>query len=82
MDVRSLVDALTTRSLITRGEQVITCLTPEQSLDVRDAFAKGIYGRLFTYILNKINDTMYRYKTIIFLEIFELSSFILIFSLD
>ncbi|XP_023777880.1 unconventional myosin-VIIa isoform X4 [Cyanistes caeruleus] len=32
----------------------------EQALDVRDAFVKGIYGRLFVWIVEKINAAIYR----------------------
>ncbi|VDD94921.1 unnamed protein product, partial [Enterobius vermicularis] len=60
VDERTLVNALTTRSLVTREERVVSCLTAEQSLDVRDALVKGIYGRLFISIVNKINDAIYR----------------------
>ncbi|CAG2061700.1 unnamed protein product, partial [Timema podura] len=35
-------------------------LSREQSVDVRDAFVKGIYGRLFVWIVNKINNAIYR----------------------
>jgi myosin-7 len=31
-------------------------------MDVRDAFVKGIYGRLFVYIVNKINNAIYKPK--------------------
>uniref|UniRef100_A0A669DIY7 Myosin VIIAb n=1 Tax=Oreochromis niloticus TaxID=8128 RepID=A0A669DIY7_ORENI len=51
---------LTTRTLITRGESVVTPLSVEQGLDVRDAFVKGIYGRLFVWIVDKINAAIYR----------------------
>ncbi|XP_073791411.1 unconventional myosin-VIIa isoform X6 [Danio rerio] len=51
---------LTTRTLITRGESVSTPLSVEQGLDVRDAFVKGIYGRLFVWIVDKINATIFR----------------------
>uniref|UniRef100_A0A0M3IQE0 Myosin motor domain-containing protein n=1 Tax=Ascaris lumbricoides TaxID=6252 RepID=A0A0M3IQE0_ASCLU len=60
VDERSLVNALTTRSLITRNERVVSCLSAEQSLDIRDALVKGIYGRLFLHIINRINDAIYR----------------------
>ncbi|XP_062868377.1 unconventional myosin-VIIa isoform X2 [Trichomycterus rosablanca] len=51
---------LTSRTLITRGESVSTPLSVDQGLDVRDAFVKGIYGRLFVWIVDKINATIYR----------------------
>ncbi|KAF7647830.1 hypothetical protein LDENG_00165850 [Lucifuga dentata] len=51
---------LTTRTLITRGESVSTPLSVQQGLDVRDAFVKGIYGRLFVWIVDKINGAIYR----------------------
>ena len=31
-------------------------------MDVRDAFVKGIYGRLFVLIVSKINSAIYRPK--------------------
>ncbi|KAK0401978.1 hypothetical protein QR680_016074 [Steinernema hermaphroditum] len=60
VDERSLVNALTTRTLVTREERVVSCLSAAQSLDVRDALVKGIYGRLFIHIVNRINDAIYR----------------------
>lgn len=76
------MSCLTTRTLITRGESVVTPLSVGQGLDVRDAFVKvldrdapgrwitgvivlpalpqGIYGRLFVWIVDKINAAIYR----------------------
>ncbi|XP_037696712.1 unconventional myosin-VIIa isoform X1 [Choloepus didactylus] len=55
-----LTNCLTSRTLITRGETVSTPLSREQALDVRDAFVKGIYGRLFVWIVDKINAAIYK----------------------
>ncbi|XP_053417741.1 unconventional myosin-VIIa [Nycticebus coucang] len=55
-----LMSCLTSRTLITRGETVSTPLSKEQALDVRDAFVKGIYGRLFVWIVDKINAAIYK----------------------
>uniref|UniRef100_A0A674DRG3 Myosin VIIAa n=1 Tax=Salmo trutta TaxID=8032 RepID=A0A674DRG3_SALTR len=55
-----LMNCLTSRTLITRGETVSTPLSIEQALDVRDAFVKGIYGRLFVWIVEKINAAIYK----------------------
>ncbi|KAM8822173.1 LOW QUALITY PROTEIN: unconventional myosin-VIIa-like [Synchiropus picturatus] len=54
------MNCLTSRTLITRGETVSTPLSREQALDVRDAFVKGIYGRLFVWIVEKINAAIYK----------------------
>uniref|UniRef100_A0A8C5Z5Z3 Myosin VIIA n=1 Tax=Marmota marmota marmota TaxID=9994 RepID=A0A8C5Z5Z3_MARMA len=56
----NLMGCLTSRTLITRGETVSTPLSMEQALDVRDAFVKGIYGRLFVWIVDKINVAIYK----------------------
>ncbi|XP_065800230.1 unconventional myosin-VIIa isoform X2 [Muntiacus reevesi] len=56
----NLMNCLTSRTLITRGETVSTPLSREQALDVRDAFVKGIYGRLFVWIVDKINAAIYK----------------------
>ncbi|RXN27013.1 unconventional myosin-VIIa-like isoform X2 [Labeo rohita] len=60
VDPQDVMICLTTRTLITRGESVSTPLSVEQGLDVRDAFVKGIYGRLFVWIVDKINAAIYR----------------------
>uniref|UniRef100_A0A8C8JL65 Myosin VIIAb n=1 Tax=Oncorhynchus tshawytscha TaxID=74940 RepID=A0A8C8JL65_ONCTS len=60
VDIKDVMSCLTTRTLITRGENVSTPLSMEQGLDVRDAFVKGIYGRLFVWIVDKINAAIFR----------------------
>ncbi|XP_054884051.1 myosin VIIAa isoform X4 [Poeciliopsis prolifica] len=60
VDCKDLMNCLTSRTLITRGETVSTPLSMEQALDVRDAFVKGIYGRLFVWIVEKINAAIYK----------------------
>ncbi|XP_042718504.1 unconventional myosin-VIIa [Lagopus leucura] len=57
---QDVMNCLTSRTIITRGETVSTPLSMEQALDVRDAFVKGIYGRLFVWIVEKINAAIYR----------------------
>uniref|UniRef100_A0A0A9Z3B2 Myosin-VIIa n=2 Tax=Lygus hesperus TaxID=30085 RepID=A0A0A9Z3B2_LYGHE len=58
-----LIDALTRKTLFAHGETVVSTLSRDQSVDVRDAFVKGIYGRLFVYIVNKINNAIYKPKS-------------------
>ena len=55
-----VLTALTTRTIFTRGETVSTTLAATASTDVRDAFVKGIYGRMFIGIVNRINVAIYR----------------------
>lgn len=51
---------LTNRSTFARGEVIVSPIRSEQSLDVRDAFAKGVYGRVFVWIVGKINQAVYK----------------------
>lgn len=55
-----LINALTRKTLFAHGETVISTLSRDQSVDVRDAFVKGIYGRLFVLIVKKINSAIYK----------------------
>ncbi|KAK7597849.1 hypothetical protein V9T40_010074 [Parthenolecanium corni] len=59
---QQLVDALTRKTIFAQGDTVVSTLSREQSLDVRDAFVKGIYGRLFVHIVSKINNAIYKPK--------------------
>ena len=38
----------------------VSRLSKDQSIDVRDAFAKGIYGRLFIWIVKKLNSAVHK----------------------
>jgi myosin-7 len=60
VDADPLSEGLTNRSTLTRGEMMVTPLSATQARDVRDAFVKGLYGRNFIYIVEKINKAIYK----------------------
>ncbi|XGW09151.1 hypothetical protein V3C99_011454 [Haemonchus contortus] len=57
---QNLLSTLTTRTIVTKEERVVVRLSSRGAVDARDALAKGIYGRLFTYIVARINDAIYK----------------------
>ena len=59
---QNLVHALTMKTIFAHGETVTSTLSREQSADIRDAFVKGIYGRLFVSIVKKINSAIFKPK--------------------
>uniref|UniRef100_A0A8B9V665 Myosin VIIB n=1 Tax=Anas zonorhyncha TaxID=75864 RepID=A0A8B9V665_9AVES len=58
VDSSELQNSLTNLSIIVRGESVSRPLNVAQAADGRDAFVKGIYGRIFLWIVNKINSAL------------------------
>uniref|UniRef100_A0A667ZSS2 Si:ch73-194h10.2 n=1 Tax=Myripristis murdjan TaxID=586833 RepID=A0A667ZSS2_9TELE len=60
LEVRALENSLTQRSFMTARESVTKSLTSAQATDGRDAFVKAIYGRLFLWVVDKINAVIFK----------------------
>ena len=63
LPLQPLLSALTRKTFFAHGETVVSTLSRVQAIDVRDAFVKGVYGRLFVLIVKKINNAIYKPKT-------------------
>lgn len=59
---QQLVDALTKKTIFAHGEKVVSPLSKNQAYDIRDAFVKSLYGKLFITIVSKINNAISKHK--------------------
>lgn len=55
-----LCECLTRRTLYVNDERVVSNISKEHAMEIRDSFAKTIYGRIFNWIVHRINTTISR----------------------
>lgn len=55
-----LCECLTRRTLYVNDERVVSNISKEYAMEIRDSFAKTIYGRIFNWIVHRINTTISR----------------------
>lgn len=53
-----LCECLTRRTLYVNDERVVSNISKEYAMEIRDSFAKTIYGRIFNWIVLRINGTI------------------------
>nr|XP_020636953.1 unconventional myosin-X isoform X1 [Pogona vitticeps] len=78
LDSTQLTEALTQRSMILRGEEILTPLSVQQAIDSRDSVAMALYSQCFTWIIKKINSRIKGkddFKSIGILDIFGFENF-------
>ncbi|KAB0790860.1 hypothetical protein PPYR_14947 [Photinus pyralis] len=80
VETQQLVDAVTKKTIFAHGDRVASLLGKDQASETRDAFAKGLYGKLFITIIDNINSAISKTKVSVknsigVLDIFGFESF-------
>ncbi|XP_077303906.1 unconventional myosin-X-like isoform X2 [Lithobates pipiens] len=78
LDSFQLSEVLTQRSMILRGEEILSPLTVEQATDSRDSLAMALYAQCFSWLVGKINARVRgkeNFKSVGILDIFGFENF-------
>ena len=75
LDVYQLNDTLTQKSMILRGEEILSPLTVEQAENSRDSAAMSLYSALFKYLLKMINKSIKGKSDFLFVGVLDIFGF-------
>ncbi|XP_014247887.1 myosin-VIIa-like isoform X2 [Cimex lectularius] len=80
LEENDLIHVLTHKTIIVEGNKVVSAILIGQALSKRDAFAMGLYMRLFSYVLTTINKAISNHQstknsTIGILDVFGFENF-------
>jgi myosin-1 len=77
VNANELAKVLTRRSVTIRGERSVIPLKLKEAVGARDSMAKAVYGRVFTWLVERINESFggQRLKMVGILDIFGFEIF-------
>lgn len=58
VDLELFTSALTERVLVARGQEIRTPMTVDRAMDARDALSKTLYGALFLWVVDQVNQSI------------------------
>ena len=58
IDTNKMLENIAAKTLYIRGTETVKNLSPSDANDARDSMIKGLYGRLFDWIVRKVNECM------------------------